>query len=87
MVRVVGNTYQIQDRNLHHTLIEIGRSVFDDLDCHNFLRLEILAFNDLSKRSLAEDIENEVAVPAIVLANGYWKSQEAIVLVASFLRA
>lgn len=56
-------THQIQNRHFHHALIKVGGSVLDDLDGDDFLRLEVLALDDLSKGSLAEDVENEVAVP------------------------
>lgn len=60
-------SYQIQHRHLHHTLIEIRRLVFDNLDSDNFLGLQILTFHDLPKGSLAQYVENEVAVPMRLL--------------------
>lgn len=56
--------YQIKHRNFHHTLVEVGRAVLDDLDGDNLLRLEILAFDDLAKSTLAQHIENKVSIPA-----------------------
>lgn len=56
-------TYQIQYRDFHHALIEICRLVLDDLDSHHFLRLQILAFHHLAECTLAQHIENEIAVP------------------------
>ena len=55
---------QIQNGDLHHTLVEIGSAVFDDLHGHNLLRLEILALDYLAKCTLAEDVKNQVPVPA-----------------------
>lgn len=57
-------TYQIQHRHLHHTLVKVSRLVLDDLDRHHFLRFHILTFHHLSKCSLPQDVEDEVAVPA-----------------------
>ena len=55
-----GVTYQLQYGHLHHTLVEVRWLVFDDLNCDNLVRLHVLAFHDLTKCSLTEDIENEV---------------------------
>lgn len=52
--------------------------------------LEILTFHDLPKRSLAEDIENEIAVPTQRLEawdNDEGVKVEASILVAGFLGA
>lgn len=57
-------THQVQYRDLHHTLIEIGCPVLDHFDSHNFLRLEVLTLDNLTERSLSEYIENEVTVSA-----------------------
>jgi hypothetical protein len=54
--------YQIEHRNLHHTLVEIGCAIFDDLDGHDLLGLEILAFDDLAKGALTQHIEDEIAI-------------------------
>lgn len=55
-------TYQIQNRYLHHTLIEVCCTVLDNLDSNDFLRLEILALHNLAKGSLTQHIENEIPV-------------------------
>jgi hypothetical protein len=55
--------YQIKHRNFHHALVEVSRAVLDDLDGNNLLRLEVLAFDDLAKSTLAQHIENKVSVP------------------------
>ena len=54
---------QIQHRDLHHTLIEVGSPVLDDLDGNDFLRLQILTLDHLSEGTLTKHIENEVPVP------------------------
>lgn len=56
-------TYQVKHGDLHHTLVEVGGAVFDDLDGHHFLGLEILALDDLSKGTLAQNVQDEVPVP------------------------
>lgn len=43
-------------------MIEVGRPVFDNFDGHNFLRLEVLAFDDLAKCALTKDIQNQVTI-------------------------
>lgn len=58
-------THQIQNGNLHHTLVEISRSVLDDFDGHHFLGLQILTLDDLTKGTLAKNIQNEVSIPAL----------------------
>ena len=58
MRRKKRETYKIQHGHFHHTLVEIGSSVLDDLDSHDFLSLEILTLDDLPECALAEDIEN-----------------------------
>ena len=48
-------------------LIEVGRLVLDHLDGDHLLRLEILAFDHLSKRALAQHVENEVSILVVRL--------------------
>jgi hypothetical protein len=55
--------YQIKDGHFHHALVEVGCSVLDNLDCDHLLRLQILALDDLSKGSLTENVQDEIAVP------------------------
>lgn len=55
--------YQIQNRHLHHTLVEVCGSIFDDFDRHYFLRLQILTFHNLTERPLAENVQYQVPVP------------------------
>lgn len=56
------SAYQIENRDLHHALVEIRRLVFDDLDGNNLLRLEVLALDDLAEGALAKDIEDQISV-------------------------
>ena len=56
------STYQIQDRDFHHTLVEIGRAVLDHLDRDNLLRLHVLALYHLAEGTLAKDVEDQIAV-------------------------
>lgn len=64
-----GKSYQVEHRHLHHTLVEVGGAVFDNLDGHDLLRLEILTLDDLTKGTLAQHIENEIAIPTTKLDN------------------
>lgn len=57
-------THQVQDRHLHHTLVEVCGLVLDDLDGNNLLRFQVLALDDLSECPLSQHIQNEVPVPA-----------------------
>ena len=45
-------TYQIQHRNFHHTLVEIGSLVLDDFDSHYLSRFQVLTFYDLAEGTL-----------------------------------
>lgn len=74
--------HQIQDGDLHHTLIEIGGTVLDDFDCDYFLGLEVLAFDDLPECSLTKDIKDQIAILVpIVLVPKYVVDIENIVTV------
>ena len=53
----VRKAYQVQDRNFHHTLIEVCCSVLYYFDGYDFLRLQILTLDDLPKCTLPEYIE------------------------------
>lgn len=55
-------TNQIQHRNFHHTLVKVCGSVLDHLDSDHLLRLQILAFHNLSKCSLTQHIQDQVSV-------------------------
>ncbi len=57
------NMYQIQHRDLHHALVEVCGSILDDFHCNNLLGLEILAFHNLPKCSLTEDVQDQIPVP------------------------
>ena len=56
-------THQIENRYFHHTLVKVCRPVLDDLDSHNLLGLQVLAFYHLAEGTLSEDVEDEVAIP------------------------
>jgi hypothetical protein len=58
------STDQIKDRDLHHALIEVGGSVFDDFHGNYLLRLQVLTLHNLAKRALPENIEDEVPISA-----------------------
>ena len=68
------NTHQVKYRYFHHTLIEVCCAVLDHLDRHHLLRLQVLALDDLAKRSLAQHIENQVAV----LVSRLFRSQDVV---------
>ena len=56
----------LQNRHFHHTLLVVCWLVLDDLDSHNLVRLHILALDDLSKGTLAEDVQDEVAIAVFI---------------------
>jgi hypothetical protein len=58
-------SYQVQNRHLHHALVEVRSAVLDDLDGNNLLGLEILAFHDLAERSLAQNVQNQIPIPVM----------------------
>lgn len=62
MEREMIDPYQVQHRNLHHTLIEVGCLVLDNFDCDDFLGLQVLTLHHLTEGSLAQNIENEVTI-------------------------
>ena len=51
-------THQLENCDLHHTLIEVCWFVFYHLDGNNFVRFHVLAFHDLSERSLTENVQD-----------------------------
>ena len=55
-------TYNIQDHNLHRTLLSIRFLILNDFHTDYLMRFQILAFDDLSKRSLAQHIQDQVLV-------------------------
>jgi hypothetical protein len=61
IVGVVIFVQHLQYCDLHHTLVEISRLVFDNLDGNDFICPNILALDDLSEGSLPENIENKVS--------------------------
>lgn len=56
-------TNQVQHGNFHHALVEVSGAVFNNLDCDDLLGLEVLTLDDLSKGTLTQDIEDQIAVP------------------------
>lgn len=56
--------YQIQDRYLHHTLIEICRPVLHNFDCYYFLCFQVLAFDYLTEGALPKNIKYQISIPA-----------------------
>lgn len=60
-------SYQIKDGNLHHTLVEIGSTVLDDLNCDHLLCLEILALDNLAESALAQDVQNKITIPVTMV--------------------
>lgn len=57
------NSYQIQHRDFHHTLVEVCGSVLDHLDSNHLLCLQVLTFHHLSESALTEHIEDQISVP------------------------
>lgn len=57
--------YQIEDRNLHHTLIEIGCSVLYYLHSDDLLCFEVLAFDDLTECTLTQHVQDQIPVPGL----------------------
>ena len=54
-------THQVEDGHFHHTLVEVGRLVLDDLDGHNLVRLHVLTLDDLAERALPQYIQDQVS--------------------------
>lgn len=60
-------THQFQYCDFHHTLIEVGRFVFDDFHCHDLVRLHILTFDNLAKRPLTQNVKNEISSQKVLV--------------------
>ena len=54
-------TYQLKDRDLHHTLVEVCWFIFYDLHGNNFVGLHVLTFHDLPEGALTENVQNQVS--------------------------
>ena len=80
-------TYEIKNRNLHHTLIEVGRPVLDDLDSNHLLSLEILAFHDLSECTLAKNVQDQVSVPKTSISSRIDPRDTQHILMARLFRS
>ena len=61
IVMIRSLTYELQDGNLHHTLIEVRRLVLDDFHRNNIMRPHVLAFHNLTECPLSEDIQNQIS--------------------------
>ena len=74
---------QIEDRDFHHTLIEVCGPVLDNLHCHNFLRLQVLALNDLTESTLTKDVQNEISilVPSLLRSKNVINIQNVVAVV------
>lgn len=55
--------YQVQNGHLHHALVEVCRPIFDNLDGDDFLGLQVLALDHLSKGALSKHIQDEISIP------------------------
>jgi hypothetical protein len=55
-------TDQVQNRNLHHTLVKVCSSVLNNFDRDDLLSLEILTFYDLPEGTLTKNVEDKVTV-------------------------
>jgi len=60
VMRIVIFVQHLQYCDLHHALIEVSRLVFDNLDGNDFMCPGILAFDDLPKGALTENIQNKI---------------------------
>ena len=56
-----GEAYQFQNSDLHHALVKISWLIFNHLDSDDFMRLHVLTLYDLTKRALAQHIQNEIS--------------------------
>jgi hypothetical protein len=52
--------HELQNCDLHHALLKVRRLVLDYLDRDNLVCLHVLTLDDLTERSLTQDVENEV---------------------------
>jgi len=52
--------HQLENCDLHHTLVEVCWFIFYHLHSNDFVRLHILTFHDLPKRSLTEDVQDQI---------------------------
>lgn len=52
--------HQLENCDLHHTLVEVCWFIFYDLHSDDFVGLHVLTFHDLSESSLSENIQNQV---------------------------
>lgn len=55
--------YQVQNRDFHHTLVEVRCFILDNFDGNHFLGSQVLALHNLAKGSLTQNVQNEISVP------------------------
>ena len=58
---------QVQHRDLHHTLVEVGCLVLHNLDRNHLLCLQVLALDDLTEGALTKNIQDQVSVLVVRL--------------------
>ena len=58
----LSGTHKLEDGNLHHRLVEVRGLVFDDFDGDDFMRLHVLALDDLTKGPLTQNVKDEISV-------------------------
>lgn len=69
----LSTTYQVQNRDFHHTLVKICRFVLYDFDSNHFLGFQVLTFHDLAEGTLTQHIENQISIPKKVSATQYFQ--------------
>ena len=57
-MRSLDGAYQLKYSNFHGTLVEVCRLVLHNLDGDDFVRPDVLAFCDLTKGPLTQDVED-----------------------------
>lgn len=80
---VVGITFLVQHSqylHFHHALVEVRWLVLDDFNSNNLVRFHVLTLDDLTKGSLAENVEDEVFVMTLVLAQPIINVEDVVVI-------
>ena len=62
VVGVPVSVEHLEHGDLHHTLIEVGGLVLDDLDRDNFVGGHVLTLDNLTEGALTQDVEDEILV-------------------------
>ena len=68
-------TNQFENRDFHHTLLEIRRLVLDHLDGDNLVRFHVLTLDDLAEGTLSQHIENQISNRKIINQHGFEDGQ------------